>query len=195
MSYLFFDDAANLDERRAVAEHYASRYLGGPRSAIVGVTGAAPARLAQYEEIQNALPLVEAASVALILLIVGLAFRSVGAPLVAMFTAAIAYLLAIRILPWLGRRSGATVPAEVEPVIVVLLLGLVTDYSVFFLSETRRRLRRGEGPASRPCARRPPDRADRPHRRADRRGRHRRPDGRQAGLLPRLRSRASRPPR
>ena len=28
--------------------------------------------------------------------------------------------------------------------IVVLLLGLVTDYSVFFLSESRRRLRRGQ---------------------------------------------------
>ena len=29
VSYLYFDDAANLDERRAVAEHYAQRYLGG----------------------------------------------------------------------------------------------------------------------------------------------------------------------
>jgi RND superfamily putative drug exporter len=145
ISYLYFDDAANLDERRTVAERYARRYLGGPRSAVVGVTGAAPARLAQYEEVQDALPLVEGASVALILLIVGLAFRSLGAPLVTLFTAAVAYLLTIRVLPWIGERAGANVPAEVEPVIVVLLLGLVTDYSVFFLSETRRRLRRGQG--------------------------------------------------
>ena len=144
ISYLFFDDSANLDERTAIAERYAQRYLGGARQAVVGATGAAPARLAQYEEIQAALPLVKAASVALILLIVGLAFRSIGAPLVTLFAAAIAYLIAVRVLPWLGERSGATVPAEVEPIIVVLLLGLVTDYSVFYLSETRRRLRLGE---------------------------------------------------
>ena len=111
---------------------------------MVGPTGAAPARLAQYDEIQSALPLVTVASVVLILLIVGLAFRSVGAPLVTLFAAAIAYLITVRVLPWLGERSGATVPAEVEPIVVVLLLGLVTDYSVFYLSETRRRLRLGE---------------------------------------------------
>jgi RND superfamily putative drug exporter len=142
VNYLFFEDAANLDERRDVAERYASHHLGGV--AVVGTTGAAPAQLAQYDEIQSALPLVEAGSVVLILLIVGLAFRSLGASLVTLFTAGIAYAIAIRVLPWAGERTGASVPAEVEPIIVVLLLGLVTDYSVFFLSETRRRMRLGQ---------------------------------------------------
>jgi RND superfamily putative drug exporter len=142
VNYLYFDDAANLDERRDIADRYASRHLGGV--AVVGTTGAAPARLAQYDEIQGALPLVEAASVALILLIVGLAFRSLAASLVTLFTAGIAYAIAIRVLPWAGERTGESVPAEVEPIIVVLLLGLVTDYSVFFLSETRRRMRLGQ---------------------------------------------------
>ncbi|WP_051324192.1 MMPL family transporter [Candidatus Solirubrobacter pratensis] len=142
LSYLFFSDAAGLDERRDMADRYARRYLGGEH--VVGTTGAAPARLAQYEEIQRALPIVEAASIALVLIITALAFRSLGAPLVTLFAAAIAYLIAIRVLPWAGQKAGADVPAEVEPIIVVLLLGLVTDYSVFFLSETRRRLRRGQ---------------------------------------------------
>ncbi len=144
LSYLFFNDAANLDERTHVADRYGQKYLGGRAGAVVGTTGAAPARLAQYQEIEDALPIVEAASVGLILIIVGLAFRSIGAPLATLFTAAIAYLIAIRVLPWIGERAGASVPAEVEPIIVVLLLGLVTDYSVFFLSETRRRLRAGQ---------------------------------------------------
>src|SRR4051794_12685697 len=144
ISYLFFADSANLDERTAQATRYGQRYLGGTAQGVVGPTGAAPARLAQYEEIESALPLVTVASVALILLIVGLAFRSIGAPLVTLFAAAIAYLITVRILPWLGERSGASVPAEVEPIVVVLLLGLVTDYSVFYMSETRRRLRLGE---------------------------------------------------
>jgi RND superfamily putative drug exporter len=142
VNYLYFDDAANLDERRDIAARYAQKHLGGV--AVVGTTGAAPARLAQYDEIQDALPLVEAASVALILLIVGIAFRSLAASLVTLFTAGIAYAIAIRVLPWAGERTGASVPAEVEPIIVVLLLGLVTDYSVFFLSETRRRMRLGQ---------------------------------------------------
>jgi RND superfamily putative drug exporter len=142
VNYLYFDDAANLDERRDLAERYAKTHLGGV--AVAGTTGAAPARLAQYDEIQSALPLVEAASVALILLIVGIAFRSLGASLITLFTAGIAYAIAIRVLPWAGERTGASVPAEVEPIIVVLLLGLVTDYSVFFLSETRRRMRLGQ---------------------------------------------------
>jgi len=141
VNYLYFDDAANLDERRDIAQRYGQQQLGGV--AVAGATGAAPARLAQYDEIQDALPLVEAASVALILLIVGIAFRSLAASLITLFTAGIAYAIAIRVLPWAGERTGASVPAEVEPIIVVLLLGLVTDYSVFFLSETRRRMRLG----------------------------------------------------
>ena len=144
VSYLYFANRANLNERTATAHHYGQRYLGGERGAVIGPTGAAPARLAQFNEIESALPLVTVASVALILIVVGLAFRSLGAPLVALSAAAIAYLIAVRLLPWLGQRAGATVPAEVEPIVVVLLLGLVTDYSVFYLSETRRRLRLGE---------------------------------------------------
>jgi hypothetical protein len=54
ISYLFFDDSANLDERTATAERYGQRYLGGAGQAVVGATGAAPARLAQYEEIRTA---------------------------------------------------------------------------------------------------------------------------------------------
>ena len=50
----------------------------------------------------------------------------------------------MRVLPWAGERADVTVPKEVQPVVVVLLLGLVTDYAIFFLSEMRTRLRRGE---------------------------------------------------
>ena len=108
------------------------------------MTGAAPARLAQYTEIENSLPIIEAASIALIFVVVAIAFRSLGAPLVALATAGITFLLAIRILPWAGERAHVTVPKEVQPIIVVLLLGLVTDYTIFFLSGMRRRIRQGE---------------------------------------------------
>jgi RND superfamily putative drug exporter len=144
ITYLLFRPDASLDDESAAAQHYAQRTLGGPRAAVVGVTGAAPARQAQFREIEQALPLIEAASVVLIAVIVALAFRSIGAPLVALAAAGIAYAIAMRVLPWLGERAKVTVPKEIEPVVVVLLLGLVTDYSIFFLSETRQRLRAGD---------------------------------------------------
>ena len=68
------------------------------------MTGAAPARLAQYQEIESSLPIIEAASIALIFVVVAIAFRSLGAPLVALATAGITFLLAIRILPWAGEQ-------------------------------------------------------------------------------------------
>ncbi|MDP9388856.1 MAG: MMPL family transporter, partial [Actinomycetota bacterium] len=54
-----------------------------------------------------------------------------------------AYAIAVRVLGWAGERMGVIVPSEVEPVLVVLLLGLVTDYSIFFLAGMREALARG----------------------------------------------------
>src|SRR3954471_12259313 len=144
ITYLLFAPDLSLDRRTAAGRTYGQRVLGGAGGRVVGVTGAAPAREAQFAEITDALPIIEAASVALIFVVVAIAFRSLGAPLVALSTALIAYLLADRILPWAGERAGVTVPKEVQPVIVVLLLGLVTDYAIFFLSGMRRRVRQGE---------------------------------------------------
>jgi RND superfamily putative drug exporter len=79
-----------------------------------------------------------------IVLIVALYFRSVGAPLLTLVTAGVAYVVAVRGLAWAGERFDITAPSEVEPVLVVLLLGLVTDYTVFFMADARRRLLRGE---------------------------------------------------
>src|SRR6185436_1006556 len=105
ITYLLFSDDVGLDDRVGLAHRYADQALGGQRASVVGVTGAAPARNAQFHEIEHALPLIEAASVALIALIMAIAFRSLGAPLVALAAAAVAYGVAIRVLPWLGDRA------------------------------------------------------------------------------------------
>jgi putative drug exporter of the RND superfamily len=144
ITYLFFPPELSLESTTHTAHAYADRQLGGPRGSVVGVTGAGPARLAQFERIEDSLPIIEAASIVLIFVVVAIAFRSLGAPLVALVTAGITFGLAIRILPWAGERADVTVPKEVQPIIVVLLLGLVTDYTIFFLSGMRRRLRLGE---------------------------------------------------
>ncbi len=144
VTFLFLAPELNLLERAATAKGFVERYGRAAPGTSVAVTGAGPARLAQYEEIESRLPWVEAATVAVILLVVALYFRSLGAPLVTLFTAALAYVVAVRVLAWSSERAGVIVPREIEPILVVLLLGVVTDYTLFFMSEGQRRLALGQ---------------------------------------------------
>jgi putative drug exporter of the RND superfamily len=123
VTYLFFSPNAGLEERDEDAHKYTERYLGGQEAHVVGVTGAAPARLEQFDQISSSLPLIEIASALLIALIVGVHFRSLAAPLVTLTAAAIAYLVAVRALAWGGDQVDIAVAKEVEPLVVVLLLG------------------------------------------------------------------------
>ena len=143
ITYLGFDPELSLQRRKRSADAYVERFLRPAPGTEVGVTGASPARLAQFDAIEGALPAVTAASVLVVALIVGLHFRSVGAPLLTLAAAGVAYAVAVRVLGWAGDRMGLIVPSEVEPVLVVLLLGLVTDYSIFFLAGMRESLVRG----------------------------------------------------
>ncbi len=118
------------------------RYLG-PRLHPVGVTGAVPARIAQYNVLQSRLVWTEGATVALIVIIVGLALRAVLAPLLTVLTAGIAFLISQHILGWLEQNSGLTMPNELTGVAVALMLGIVTDYTVFYFSSARDLLREG----------------------------------------------------
>ncbi|MBW3609639.1 MAG: MMPL family transporter [Actinobacteria bacterium] len=114
--------------------------------AFVGVTGAIPARAAQAEVIGEHLPLFEGATLLFVLVAVGLYFRALPAPLVNLVAVAIAYLVCVRLVATIGAALGVSVPSEVQPVIVALLFGIVTDYSLFFLSRFRRRVDSGEQP-------------------------------------------------
>jgi len=142
LTYLFFGPQASLVDRVREANVYAAR-INGPDEALVGVTGPAPARYQQFLEIDSHLELVEIATVAVILLVVGLTFRALAAPLLTLFAAGIAFIVASGVIPWVGERLGVTVPEEVEPLVVALTLGIVTDYAVFYLSGYRRRLFEG----------------------------------------------------
>jgi RND superfamily putative drug exporter len=143
VTFLFFKPEASLHARAALAQTYATRIArdGDP---VVGPTGPAPARWAQWEAIEDALTWVEIATLLFIALVVGVTFRAFGAPLVALSAAAIAYFVSLGVVGQAGVQFGLAIPREVEPVMLVLLLGVVTDYAVFFMSSTRRRLAAGE---------------------------------------------------
>lgn len=144
ITFLYFRPEVSVGAQLALAHTYEQRIrkAGDP---VTGVTGTIPAREAEFDQINRSLPLVEGATVGLIALLLLIVFRGVGAPLVTLGAAALSYLISVRVLTWTADRMGTEVPREVEPVLVALLLGLTTDYAVFFLSGARRRLSEGEG--------------------------------------------------
>lgn len=146
LTYLFIDPNVNTQDRTSVADRLVHRLVPTPPGGFVGTTGQAAARTKQASIIEHRLPLMELATVALVLLAVGLRFRAVGAPLVTLAAIAVAYLVASRSVAWIGQRAGLAVPQEVEPVMVVLIFGVVTDYAVFFLSRCRSLLAEGVAP-------------------------------------------------
>ena len=124
------------------AREYAAQDLRG--AAVVGVTGSVPARVAQEDRINARLTLVEAATVAVIALVLLLTFGSLIAPLLTLAVGGVAYVLASHLVTWAGGRYGISPPPELDPLIVVLLLGIVTDYAIFYLTGFRARLEAGE---------------------------------------------------
>jgi RND superfamily putative drug exporter len=143
VTFLYYTPQASFNAQLALADSYAER-IAKRGDALVGVTGAAPARSAEWKHIESALPRVTLATIALIALVLLLVYRAPAPPLVALGAAGIVFVIATHVLEWFAERRGTSIPQEVEPVMVALLLGLVTDYCVFFFSGMRRRLEAGD---------------------------------------------------
>jgi len=141
ITYLAFPSSFSPSHQRALTLRYQRE---ADKIAPAAATGFLIGTLGETDEISSHLRWVEIATVLLIFAIIGLYLRSLLAPLVTLLVAGIAGVLSLRTVAWLGLETGVAVNREVEPIIVVLLLGVVTDYSVFFLAGTRRRLQAGE---------------------------------------------------
>ena len=141
VTYLYFPGKTESGLAYSDTQRYAA-YLG-PRLHTVGATGAEGARLEQFNLLSSRLHWVEGATVALILLIVGIALRAVLAPILTVLSAGLAFLISQRLLGWLEANSNLTMPNELQGVAVALMLGIVTDYSVFYFSSTREAFRDG----------------------------------------------------
>ncbi|HJQ73808.1 MAG TPA: MMPL family transporter, partial [Gaiellaceae bacterium] len=141
VTFLYFPHTTAGGTAFADTERYA-RYLG-PRLHTVGATGAEGARIEQYDLLAGRLHWTEGATIALIVLIVGIAMRAVLAPILTVLSAGIAFLISQHLLGWLEANSGLTMPNELQGVAVALMLGIVTDYAVFYFSSAREALREG----------------------------------------------------
>ena len=147
LTYLFFDPRVSLSSQTRAARAYGNRFFE-PRDHVVGVTGSVPARTAQGAIIEDHLPMVELATLAAIILITGLAFRSFVAPVVALAIIGVSYVLVLRLSGALAERFDFSTPSELLPVIVAMLLGVVTDYVVFFFSALRDELEQNDDVAN-----------------------------------------------
>jgi RND superfamily putative drug exporter len=151
VTYLYFAPGTSQGDEVGAAEAYARERLTLPTASVAGVTGTVPGRVAQEDAIAERLRAVEIATLVLVALVLGLTFRSLSAPVVTLLAAGVAYVIGSRLVALAGRELDLTPPAEIDPLVVVLLLGIVADYAIFYLSGARERLGAGErrGPAAR----------------------------------------------
>lgn len=141
--YLYIDPALSENEQTEAVDGFAEELQGATGAPTVHVTGAVPASRAETNIANDDLVLVTVVTIALVVLILALYFRSIGIPLLGLGTVAIAYQIADHVLGWASQRYSISIPREVDPVVVALLFGVLTDYLVFFASDYRRHLQEG----------------------------------------------------
>jgi putative drug exporter of the RND superfamily len=142
ITFLYYKPEVPISARLALAHTYASR-AAATGDHVIGVTGSIPAREAEYDAIEATLPKLTAATVVLILLVLLVAYRALAPPLLTLGAAGLVYLVGTHVLAWVAAKRDLEVPNEVEPVMIALLLGLITDYSVFYFTGTKRLLAAG----------------------------------------------------
>lgn len=143
LTYLFMNPRSSFARQQAAAERYVAENLERPEDHVVGVTGTVPARAEQARLITENLSRLELLTVLAIFVLVGLSFRSLVAPVLALGCAGLAFVATVQISKILGGLTGVAAPAELEPLLVALLLGVVTDYTIFYLSALESRIAGG----------------------------------------------------
>ena len=149
VTYLFASDQTSPRGMYNLAHEYARHFDNVPEHQTY-VTGFIPSQIAQSNYLSRHLPTFELASAALIFIVVALVFRSLLAPVVVLVIAGIGYVVYRPLLGLGAAAFGFDVPSQLEPVLLALLLGVVTDYCVLFLEEFREAL--DDGLAPRPAA-------------------------------------------
>ncbi len=142
VTLLFTDPSVTFAGQQAAAEQFVAKHYDAS-DAVVGITGSVPARVEQTRLVLDSVPRLELITVIAVFLIIAVVFRSVLAPLLALGVAGVAILLTLHIGGAVAERLGVPVPQETQPLLVALLLGVVTDYVVFYFSALRTLLEAG----------------------------------------------------
>lgn len=144
LTYLFMDPTRGSFASHLRAAHsYIDENLDRPQDDVVGVAGSIPARAEQARLAGEHLPRLELLTVLAIVVLVALNFRAVLIPVLALGASAVAFLLTVHLSHVVGALVGFGAPPELEPLLVALLLGVVTDYTIFYVSALRGELQNG----------------------------------------------------
>ena len=144
LTFIFSKPGTSFPDQVEAARAFGQQHVNQPDDHLVGVTGTVPAQVEQSDILYDHLLLLEVLTLAVVIGIVALKFRSFIAPLVALLTAALSYFLAVRVTDFVGaqvQQGGA--PDELKPLVLALVLGIVTDYAIFYLSSMRTGLEEG----------------------------------------------------
>ena len=143
LTYVFTKQGTSFPDEVDAAGRFGREHVNQPDDHLVGVTGTVPAQVAQSRILYDNLLLLELATLAVVIGIVAVKFRSVLAPIVALVTAAASYFMAVRVTDYAGRFVEGGTPDELKPLVLALVLGIVTDYAIFYLSSMRSGLEGG----------------------------------------------------
>ncbi len=146
VTYLFLSDGSSLRGSTNAALRYGQHFQTTDVPGLTtAVTGFVPAQRSMATILSDHLQVFELASLALVVLVVALIFRSPVASAVVLGVAAGALLVYYPLLSWIADRFGFAVPDQLQPVLAALLIGVVTDYCVLFFHSFRHALEQGRG--------------------------------------------------
>jgi RND superfamily putative drug exporter len=142
-TFLVYLYDAEQAETVPASEDFANGLRRATGADTAHVTGALPAAAAESNLVEEHILWVEIATVVLVVAILAFYFRSLVIPLLCLAGVGLAYLVSDRLLGLVAEEFGLAIPEEVQPVIIALLFGVLTDYLVFFVSGFRARMQRG----------------------------------------------------
>jgi putative drug exporter of the RND superfamily len=111
-----------------------------------GLTGDVAILADQQSSFSSAEKIVGIATVLLIIVLLGLIFRSPIAALLPILSIGLVYLLSRSLLTDLAQALGFHIDGSLSTILVVVLFGIGTDYILFLLFRYRERLRAGDTP-------------------------------------------------
>ena len=144
LTYLFMNPFASLDDQQRGAQAYIEAHLSDEDDYTVGVTGSVPARAQQAHLVTERLPALELLTILAIAVLLAVNYRALLPPVMALTASAVAFLVTLRVGGYVEEALGLAIPAELEPLLVALLLGVVTDYTIFYVSAYRNELQINE---------------------------------------------------
>jgi RND superfamily putative drug exporter len=137
---------STLHARERAAHEIAAEERERSDAGRVSVTGGIPAQLETGRIIRANLDTLQLASILVLVLITAVWFRALVPPLVVVATIGTTMLLLLEALAAASERFDVTVPAEVLPVVLVVAIGIATDYALFPMTAWRRGVLSGTDP-------------------------------------------------